>query len=113
MKFRPIYDRVLVFPVNPEEKIGSIIVPDNAQSERSIGCVMAVGPGAIQNDGAIRPMTIRVGEVVIFQTYSGFEVELETGLTGPDEPRKLKYKVIQEEEILGVLEEEEPTDESH
>jgi chaperonin GroES len=96
MKFRPIYDRILVIPTEPEKYKGLIAIPESAQEEKETGKVVAVGPGAIQNDGHVRPMAIKVGDIIVFQRYAGFEIELDPA--GP------KYKVIQEEEVVGILE---------
>ena len=94
MKLRPLRDRVLVKRLEEKEvKRGGIIIPDTAKEKPQEGEVIAVGPGKVTDDGKLQPMSVKVGEKVLFGKYSGSEVKL-----GDDE-----YLIMHEGDILGVL----------
>ena len=66
MKFRPLHDRVLIKVLDSEEKTaGGIIIPDTAKEKPQEGVVMAVGPGAKNEDGKIAPMDVKIGDIVL------------------------------------------------
>ena len=71
MKVQPLDDRVLVQPMEKEEKVGSIIIPDTAKEKPSIGKVIAVG-----TDEEIKEL-IKVGDEVLFGKYAGEEIKIE------------------------------------
>lgn len=71
MNVQPLDDRVLVQPVEEEEKVGSIIIPDTAKEKPSIGKVIAVG-----TDEEIKEL-IKVGDKVLFGKYAGEEIKIE------------------------------------
>lgn len=71
MKIQPLDDRVLVEPLEEEEKAGSIIIPDTAKEKPVIGKVIAVG-----TDKEIKEL-IKVGDKVIFGKYAGEEIKIE------------------------------------
>jgi chaperonin GroES len=93
MKFRPLYDRILVERVELEETTkGGIILPDTAKEKPQQGKVIAVGQG--KRDGKdLVPMTVKVGDVVLFSKYGGMEVKHE----GKD------YLILSENDILAVI----------
>jgi len=94
MSFRPLHDRVLIKRVESEEKsAGGIILVDSAQEKPSEGEVVAVGGGAIKEDGSVRALDLKVGEKVLFGKWSGTEIKLE----GQD------YLIMKESDILGIL----------
>ena len=94
MNFRPLHDRVLVQPLDGEEKTaGGIIIPDTAKEKPSEGKVIAVGPGAKTEDGKILPMEVKVGDLVLFGKWSGTEVKID----GVD------HLVMREDDILGII----------
>jgi len=94
MSFRPLHDRVLIQRVESEEKsAGGIILVDSAQEKPSEGEVVAVGGGAIKEDGSVRALDLKVGEKVLFGKWSGTEIKLE----GQD------YLIMKESDILGIL----------
>ena len=97
MKLRPLHDRVLVKPYEEEEKKtkGGIIIPDTAKEKPQRGKVVAVGEGRILENGQRVPLSVKVGDEVIFGKYAGTEVEID------DE----KYLVMREEDIYAVIEE--------
>ena len=95
MKIRPLHDRVLVKRLEENTKTaGGIIIPDTAKEKPSEGLVEAVGNGFRAEDGKIIPMTVKVGDKVLFGKWSGSEVKLN------GEERL----IIKESEILGVVE---------
>jgi chaperonin GroES len=95
-KPRPLYDRVVIETTPKEDKISTIIIPDEVKdSERPReGKVVFVGKGKIDINGNQRAMEVKPGDVVLFGQYSGTDVEI-------DGVRRL---VMREEEILAVLE---------
>ena len=79
MKFRPLHDRVVVQRTESEQKTaGGIIIPDTAKEKPQEGEVVAVGPGAKNEDGKLSPMDVKVGDIVLFGKWSGTEVRLIT-----------------------------------
>jgi chaperonin GroES len=92
--FRPLGDRVLVKRVKEEEKTkGGIIIPDTAQEKPQEGEVVAVGPGARDEDGERIEMDVKVGDRILFGKWSGTEVKVD----GDD------LLIMKESDILGVI----------
>lgn len=96
MKIKPLNDKVVVKPLKQEEKTKSgIFLPDSARDEKpEQGEVVAVGTGKMLDNGTRAAMSVKVGDRVLFTKYSPDEVEIEG----------IKYLVIEEEKILGVVE---------
>ncbi|HPE49306.1 MAG TPA: co-chaperone GroES [Hyphomonas sp.] len=95
MKLRPLHDRVVVRRVKEEEKTkGGIIIPDAAKEKPQEGEVVAVGKGAIGEDGKHMPMEVKKGDRVLFGKWSGTEVKID----GED------VLIMKESDIMGVLE---------
>ena len=95
MSFRPLGDRVLVKRVEEESKTkGGIIIPDTAKEKPQEGEVVAVGPGARDEDGEYIKMDVKAGDRILFGKWSGTEVRLE----GED------LLIMKESDILGVVE---------
>ena len=89
VNFKPLADRVLVEPVQAETKTASgIIIPDTAKEKPQEGTVVAVGTGKKDE-----PMTVKVGDKVLYGKYSGTELKLE----GND------YLIIKEADLLGIV----------
>ena len=77
MKFRPLHDRVVVRRVESEEKTaGGIIIPDTAKEKPMEGEVIAVGPGARNEQGEIVALDVKVGDRILFGKWSGTEVKI-------------------------------------
>lgn len=78
MKIRPLGDRVLVVRL-PEEAVtpGGILIPDNAKEKPTRAKVLAAGPGRFLDDGSLRPLDVKAGDIVLFGKYSGTELELD------------------------------------
>jgi chaperonin GroES len=77
-KVRPLEDRVVVEPLEAEEKTaGGILLPDTAKEKPQRGKVVAVGPGKVNEDGKRQPMSVAVGDEVLFGRYAGNEIEID------------------------------------
>ena len=77
-KLQPLADRVLVKPVEKEEKTKSgIYLPDTAKEKPQEGEIMAVGPGKLTDDGKRIPMDLKVGDRVIYAKYGGTEIKVD------------------------------------
>jgi chaperonin GroES len=95
MKFRPLHDRVLIEPLEAEEKTaGGIIIPDTAKEKPMEGKIVAAGSGARAEDGSITPMDVKKGDRVLYGKWSGTEVKID----GKD------YVIMKESDIMGVVE---------
>ena len=95
MTFRPLHDRVVVRRLTAEEKTaGGIIIPDTAKEKPMEGEVVAVGPGARNEAGALVALDVKAGDKILFGKWSGTEVKLD----GED------LLIMKESDILGVLE---------
>ena len=95
MKFRPLHDRVVVRRLTAEEKTkGGIIIPDTAQEKPMEGEVIAVGPGARNETGAIVALDVKAGDRVLFGKWSGTEVKID----GED------LLIMKESDIMGIIE---------
>ena len=93
-KIQPLGDRVLVEPLEAEEKTASgIVIPDTAKEKQQKGKVIAVGKGRVAEDGKVSPLEVRVSDQVLFGRYSGTEVKI----GGND------YLIIKEDDILGII----------
>ena len=77
-KLQPLADRVLVKPIEKEEKTKSgIYIPDTAKEKPQEGKVLAVGPGKMSEDGKLIPMNLKVGDTVIYSKYGGTEIKVD------------------------------------
>jgi chaperonin GroES len=95
MKFRPLHDRIVVRRIEAEERTaGGIIIPDTAKEKPQQGEVIAVGPGARDENGKVNPLDVTVGDRVLFGKWSGTEVKID----GQD------LLIMKESDIMGVLE---------
>lgn len=96
-RIRPLADRVVVKPVEREEKTkGGIYLPDTASKERPMeGTVLAVGEGRIDDNGKRIPMSVKPGDRVIFAKYSGTEFKIDD----------VEYLILSEKDILGIIQE--------
>ena len=95
MQFRPLHDRVVVRRIEEDERTpGGIIIPDSAKEKPQQGEVIAVGPGARDEKGAIQPLDVKAGDRVLFGKWSGSEVKIDGE----------ELLIMKESDILGVLE---------
>jgi chaperonin GroES len=96
INLRPLADRLIVEPVEQEEKTASgIILPETAKERPQEGNVLAVGPGRKDEDGKPIPMDVKEGDRVLYAKYAGTEVKL------PDDRKVL---VLKESDILAIVE---------
>jgi len=94
MQLRPLQDRVVVQRLDEETKTpGGIIIPDSHAEKPSQGKIIAIGTGYRLQDGSVRNLDVKVGDVVLFGKYSGTEVKIE------GKP----VLIMKEDEILGIL----------
>jgi chaperonin GroES len=95
MHFRPLHDRVLVRRIDAEEKsAGGIIIPDTAKEKPQEGEIVAVGPGARNEQGQLVPPEVKAGDRVLFGKWSGTEVKID----GKD------LLIMKESDLLGIVE---------
>lgn len=93
-KVKPLADRVLVEAAPAEETTkGGIIIPDTAKEKPQRGKVIAVGSGRVADDGKVTPLSVKVGDSILYGKYSGTELNLE----GKD------YMIMRESDIYAVL----------
>ena len=93
LNVKPLGDRVLVEPVEEKEvKKGGIIIPDTAKEKPQEGEIIAAGPGRTNKAGIVMPMTVKVGEHVIFAKYTGSEMKIDGE----------KYLIMPESDILAI-----------
>jgi len=94
MDLRPLHDRVIVKRLDQETKTASgIVIPDAAAEKPDQGRVLAVGNGKILDDGKVRPLDVKVGDVVLFGKYSGQAVKVEGE----------ELLVMREEDIMAIV----------
>jgi len=94
MDLKPLEDRIVIKPLDAEEKTsGGIIIPDNAKEKPQKGEVVAVGPGKYSDSGNRIDMTLKKGDTVLYGKYSGTEVKIE----GED------HLIMRESDVLAVM----------
>jgi chaperonin GroES len=95
MKIRPIHDRVVVKRLEEDRKTASgIVIPDTAAEKPDTGQVVAVGKGKVTEEGKVLPMSLKVGDKVLFGKYSGQTVVVQGE----------ELLVMREDDIMGVVE---------
>src|SRR2546425_1557535 len=78
LKRRPLDDRVVVEPLEAEEKTtGGILLPDTAKQKPQRGRILAAGPGKLRDTGERHALNVRVGDEVLYGKYAGSEVEVD------------------------------------
>ena len=94
MALKPLGDRIVVRPLEAQEKTKSgLVLPDSAKEKPQEGKVLSVGTGKLLDDGAVKSLEIKNGDRVLYGKYSGTEISLE----GED------YLILREEDVLAVL----------
>ncbi|MCB1670843.1 MAG: co-chaperone GroES [Gammaproteobacteria bacterium] len=95
MKIRPLQDRVVVRRTEEEQKTaGGIVLPDSATEKPAQGEVLAVGPGRLLDSGDVRPVDVKVGDIVVFGKYASNTVKIDGE----------ELLILSESEIYGVVE---------
>lgn len=94
MNFKPLYDRVLVQRVEEASvSAGGIIIPDSAKEKPLRGKVLAVGAGKLLDDGSLRAVDVKSGDIVLFGKYAGTEIKIDG----------VEQTILREDDILGVV----------
>ncbi|ESP04303.1 hypothetical protein LOTGIDRAFT_136451, partial [Lottia gigantea] len=94
-RFFPLFDRVLVERFVPEVKTkGGIMIPEKAQGKVVEATVMAVGPGAVKDNGQVKPVSVKVGDKVLLPEYGGTKVTIEDS----------EYYLFRDGDLLGKFE---------
>ncbi len=94
MKIKPLADRVVVRPLEAEEKTkGGLFVPDTAKERPQQGEIVAVGPGRVSDDGKKIPMEVKIGDKILYGKYSGTEVTYDG----------VEYLIMRESDIFAIL----------
>jgi len=78
MNLTPLHDRVIIKPATPEETTkGGIIIPDTAKEKPMQGEIVAIGNGKVGDDGKITPLSVKIGDKVLYGKYAGTEINVE------------------------------------
>jgi chaperonin GroES len=94
MKMKPLSDRVVIEPLEADEKTsGGIYLPDTAKEKPQMGKVIAVGAGKLSEAGELLKLEVKVGDKVLYGKYSGTDVTVE----GKD------YLIVRESDILAII----------
>ena len=95
MKIRPLADKVLVQRLEAENKTaGGIVLPDSAKEKPQKGKVISTGAGKVLDDGTVREMQVKKGDMILFTSYAGTEIKVEGK----------EYLIMEESGILAVIE---------
>ncbi len=95
MNMQPLGDRVVIKPLEAENKTkGGIVLPDTAKEKPQEGKVMAVGKGKVLENGALQPLEVKVGDKVLYGKYSGNEITTKDGE---------ELLIMREEDILAII----------
>ena len=94
MNLKPLGDRVVVKPVEKEERTKSgIVLPDTAKEKPQEGIVEAVGPGRILDNGTKIPIELKVGDKVLYAKYADNEFKIE----------EVEYLIVSEKDVLAIV----------
>ncbi len=94
VKYQPLFDNVLVAPLEPEQKTASgIVLPDTVKEKPQVGLVKAVGPGTVDDHGKAVPMQVKVGQKVLYKKWGGNEVKM-----GSEE-----WMILEQKDILAII----------
>ena len=95
MKIRPLADKVLVQRLEAETKTtGGIVLPDSAKEKPQRGKIMSVGKGKVLDDGTLKKIQVKKGDMVLFTSYAGTEVKIDGK----------EYLIMNESDIMAVIE---------
>jgi chaperonin GroES len=95
MSVKPLEDRVLIKPLEPDKKTASgIFLPESAKEKPMQGKVVAVGPGKLLDNGERVVPSVKKGDTVVFGKYAGTEIEI----------KNTKHMIMRETELLGLIE---------
>lgn len=95
MSVKPLEDRILIKPIEPENKTASgIYLPESAKERPMQGKVVAVGPGKLLDNGERVAPSVKKGDTVVYGKYAGTEIEI----------KQVSHLIMRESELLGVIE---------
>ena len=95
MKIRPLADKVLVKRLEAKTITdGGIVLPDSAKEKPQQGKIISVGNGKILDDGSVRKMQVKKGDLVLFTSYAGTDVKIDSG----------ECLIMSESDIMAVIE---------
>lgn len=95
MKIKPLQDRLVIKRIEEEEKTkGGIIIPDSAKEKPQEGRVVAVGDGKMLESGQKAPLTVKVGDKILFGKYSGTEIKIDGE----------EHLILREDDVLAIVE---------
>lgn len=95
INIKPLFDNILVKPLEAEEKTASgIILPDTAKEKPQMGLVVAIGTGHVTPDGKTLPMVIKVGQKVLYKKWGGDETKIGTE----------EYMIVKQADLLAIIE---------
>ncbi len=95
MKVKPLQDRLVVKRLEEEEKTkGGIIIPDAAKEKPQEGRVIAVGDGKVLESGQKSPLSVKVGDKILFGKYSGTEIKIDGE----------EHLILREDDVLAIIE---------
>jgi chaperonin GroES len=91
---RPLEDRILIKPIEPETKTASgLFLPETAKERPMQGTVVSVGHGLLLDNGERAPVNVKKGDTVVYGKYAGTEIEI----------KNTKHVIMRESELLGVM----------
>jgi chaperonin GroES len=95
MNFKPLYDRIAVAPIQQDEvTTGGIIIPDTVKEKPMRGEILAIGPGKRDEDGKLIPLSVKIGDKIVYGKYGGTEIKIE----GKD------IVIMKESDVFGIIE---------
>ncbi len=95
MNIRPLHDRVVVKRMEEARtSAGGIVIPDSATEKPARGEIIAVGKGKIAENGDVRALDVKVGDIVLFGKFAGTEVKVDGD----------EVLIMREDDIMGVIE---------
>lgn len=91
---KPLHDKVLIQQLQAKEVTsGGIYIPDDAREKPTRGRVIEVGEGEIREDGSVRPLSVHVGDEILFSSYAGTSVTIDGE----------EYLIMREADLLGII----------
>ena len=91
---KPLHDKVLIQQLQAKEVTsGGIYIPDDAREKPTRGRVIEVGDGEIREDGSVRPLSVKVGDEILFASYAGTQVTMDGE----------EYLIMREADLLGII----------
>jgi chaperonin GroES len=96
INLKPLGNRVLIKRSKAKTTKGGILLPDTAQEKPKEGQVVAVGPGKVDESGRHEPLNVKVGDTILFSSYSGTEVKNPVN-------QEEEYLILSEDDVLGIV----------